>query len=219
MQPDREVLLPGRQALLQKRLLPVSTSSLARRLGRCFPAGPSQPASDQRSAWPRRPALGAAFGEGQPSPRGRGVGVPPLGQLARAGRRGCGLLSPRKLWVRAWLHVPGKKQSELASEREAPPGLEGGRTASEGVAPRPIFPLADVFSNCILPASPVDSSSRLSLEARAKLRPTTFSIPPTPQKSWREPRSLWRGASSHLQGQRLGRARARGPILHGPGSS
>lgn len=158
----------------------MSTSSLARRLGRSFPAGPSQPASDQRSAWPRRPALGAAFGEGQPSPRGRGVGVPPLGQLARAGRRGCGLLSPWKLWVRAWLHVPGKKQSELASEREAPPGLEGGRTASEGVAPRPIFPLADVFSNCILPASPVDSSSRLSLEARAKLRPTTFSIPPHP---------------------------------------
>ena len=40
-----------------------------------------------------------------------GAGVPPLGQLARPGRRGCGLLSPWKLWVRAWLHVPGMKKS------------------------------------------------------------------------------------------------------------
>lgn len=139
-------------------------------------------------------------------------GLPPLGQLARAGPRGCGLLSPWKLWVRAWLHVPGRKQPELASEREAPPGLQEGSSASEGVTPGPTFPLKDLSSNCILPASPLDLSSRLSLEARAKLRPTTF---PVPEKSWREPPSLWHGASSRLRWQRLGRVRARGPILLG----
>lgn len=122
-------------------------------------------------------------------------------------RQGCSLLSPWKLWVRAWLHVPGKKESELASEQEAPPGFEEGSSASEGVTQGPTFPLADLSSNCILPASPLDSSSRLSLEARAKLRPTTF---PVPEKSWREPPSLWHGASSRLRWQRMGRARAWG---------
>lgn len=79
MQPDREVLLPGRQALLQERLLPVSTYFPGVPLlflpRRPFPASYGSEVSVAAAA-----ELGAAFGEGSQVPR-----RPPLRQLARWG--------------------------------------------------------------------------------------------------------------------------------------
>lgn len=63
--------------------------------------------------------LGAAFGEGSQVPR-----APAFSPAGALGARDAALLASWKLWVRAWLHVPGKKGSEPASEPEAPPSWE-----------------------------------------------------------------------------------------------
>lgn len=146
-------------------------------------------------------ALGAAFGEGSQVP-----GAPASSPAGALGSPGRGLLSSWKLWVRAWLHVPGKKGSELASEPEASPSLERGSSASGGVAPAPAFPLAELSSDCILRASRLCSSSRLSLEAQASSMPLSF---PSPSSLGGNRRAFCMECLSRLRWQRQGSARPR----------
>lgn len=79
-------------------------------------------------------ALGTTFGEGSQ--------VPPAPASSPAGALGAwdaALLASWKLWVRAWLHVPGKKRSEPASAQKP---LQAWREAAQprvSVASAPVF--------------------------------------------------------------------------------
>ena len=143
MQPDREVLLPGRQALLQERLLPVSTSLAS--LCCSLPAGPS-PAS--RGSEVSVTALGAAFGEGSQ--------VPQAPTSSPAGRWAPGTwpcLHPGNCG--SWLSCTCLGRKSLSPPRPRSPSKLGGRQhglelCSPGCS---LSQYAELSNNCILPAS------------------------------------------------------------------
>ena len=122
-------------SMLQVRLELTTSASLCRLLSYKYrapllllPRGPFPASFGSEVSVAAAAALGTAFGEGSQVP-----GAPASSPAGALGSPGRGLLSSWKLWVRAWLHVPGKKESELASEPEASPSLEGGSSASGGV--------------------------------------------------------------------------------------